>query len=105
MAQAFFEERLEAGRKDRVAGVDGVLGVADQMGEAELMRGCMLALGREAVGDPHVGPGAAEERDGHRLAARRRDGVGLNRYTFAMACGSRTVPRTRGAEPRPVVAA
>ena len=39
------------------------------------MRLGVRALGSEPVGDPHVGPGAAEELDRHRLAARRRDGV------------------------------
>ena len=42
---------LEGGREHGVAGIDGVLRVTDEMGEAVLMRLGVLALGREAIRD------------------------------------------------------
>ena len=69
------QKALEGRREDGVAGIDGVLRIADQMGEADLVRRGMPALGREPIGDPHLWPGIAEELDGHDPAACRRDRV------------------------------
>ena len=43
------QKRFETGREHAVAGIDGVLGVADQMREAELMRLGVPALDRKSV--------------------------------------------------------
>ncbi|MGA8155754.1 MAG: hypothetical protein WB822_05965 [Rhodoplanes sp.] len=61
---------MQAGRQRDVACVDGVLGVADEMGEADLMVGFSPAhLCAVAVGDPHGGTDVAEEVRDHVLAA------------------------------------
>ena len=49
---------LEAGCEDNVAGVDGELGVARKMGEADLAGTAMAGLSGIAVGDPDLGSGA-----------------------------------------------
>ena len=79
----FLQEGLEGRSEDGVASIAqaepsstaGVLRVADQMREADLMRLSMTALGGEPVGDPHLWPGAVEERDRHFSATRRHDRV------------------------------
>ena len=63
------EQRLEAGREDGVAVVDGILRVADQVREAELMLLGVLALCGQPVRQPHLGLRAGEERRRHALAA------------------------------------
>ncbi len=47
------EQRLEAGCEDRVAVVDGILRIADQMREAELVLLGVLALRGQPVRQPH----------------------------------------------------
>ena len=64
------QQGLEAGREGDVAAVDGVLDVAQQMGEADLMvLGRPSHLGGEAIGDPEIGADIAEEFLDHLLAA------------------------------------
>ena len=68
------QQVLQAGREGDVAGVDGVLGVADEMGEADLMVAFGPAhLGAVAIGDPEVGTDVAEEVRDHVLAAAGAD--------------------------------
>ena len=69
-----FQQGLEAGGQGVVAAVDGILDVAQQMGEADLMiLGRPPHPGGEAVGHPEIGAGSAEEFRDHLLAARRAD--------------------------------
>ena len=64
------QQVLQAGRERDVACVDGVLGVAEEMGEADLMVGFSPAhLCAVAVGDPHGGTDVGEEVRDHVLAA------------------------------------
>src|SRR5258708_11401505 len=67
--------RITGGREHGVAGINGILSITDEMGEAILMCVRMLALCGEAIGEPHFRFGLAEERGRHHLAARRRDGL------------------------------
>src|SRR4249919_503543 len=55
------QERLERRGEHGAAGVDGVLRISDQMGEAELVRLGVIALREEAVGEPYLGSRAVEE--------------------------------------------
>src|SRR6185312_16135150 len=48
------EQRLEAGGEHRIAVVDGILRIADQMREAELMLLGVLALRRQPVRQPQL---------------------------------------------------
>src|SRR5438132_6496486 len=59
------ETRCETG----VAGLDGVLSVAQQMGEAKLAFASVPGLRGITVGDPHIGLGLAKEIGQHRRAA------------------------------------
>ena len=64
LQQAFY-----AGRESDVARVDGVLNVAQQMGETGLMvRPRPSHLGAETIGDPELGTDVAEKLPDHRLA-------------------------------------
>ena len=56
------EQRLEAGREHRVAVVDGILRIADQMREAELVPLGVPQLRGQPVRQPHLGPRAGEKR-------------------------------------------
>src|SRR5271157_6036944 len=67
------QERLELRCEDRVAVIDRVLRITDQMGEAELVRLGVCALRRQAIRQPHLRPHAGEKVRRHALAARRRD--------------------------------
>jgi hypothetical protein len=69
MAQAL-EQFAQAGREGAVAGLDGVPGVADEVGEADLM--VLLGpihLGSEPVGDPEIRAVLAQEPFDHGPAA------------------------------------
>jgi hypothetical protein len=70
------EQRLEAGREDRIAVVDGILRIADQMREAELMLLGMLALRRQPVRQPQLRLYAGKKRRRHALAAGGGDDEG-----------------------------
>jgi hypothetical protein len=59
------EQALEAGREDRAALVDGVLGVAQRMGQTELVLPAMAGLRGIAVADPDLGHRAPERLDDH----------------------------------------
>src|ERR1700674_3789379 len=64
------EQLAQAGREGGVAGLDSVLGIADEMGEADLM--VLLGpihLGGEAVGNPEVRAVLAQELFDHGPAA------------------------------------
>src|ERR1700757_1348059 len=63
--QQLVKARSEAG----VSGVDGVLGVAQQVGEAQLALVSMPGLSGIAVGNPDIGLGLAKEIGQHRGAA------------------------------------
>ena len=64
------QQMPHAGGEGGVAGVDRVLDVAQQMGEADLMIPAGPApLGPEAVRNPHRRADIAEELVHHRLAA------------------------------------
>ena len=68
------QELLDAGREALVAGIDGVLDIAQEMGEAGLMpRPGPAHLGAEPVGDPEFRAEVAEEFRDHRLAPARGD--------------------------------
>ena len=67
------QECLELRSEDRVAMVDGELGISDQMREAELMRLSVGALRGEPVGQPHLRFRAVEKRSRHALSACRCD--------------------------------
>src|SRR5450755_1820901 len=67
------QERLELRCEDRVAVIDRVLRITDQMGEAELVRLGVCALRRQTIRQPHLRPHAVEKVRRHALAARRRD--------------------------------
>ena len=59
------QQGRDAGREAIITGVDGVLGVAQQMGQTDLMVcGRPSHLRGEAVGDPDRGPDVAEEVPG-----------------------------------------
>jgi hypothetical protein len=60
---------LKAWRETGVAGIDGVLGIAQQMGQAKLALVSMPGLRRIAVGNPDIGLGLAEETGQHRGTA------------------------------------
>ena len=63
-----FEQTFHAGGEYRVAGVDGVLNVADQMRQTDLMAAVgPTHLACQAIGEPEVGPPWAEEGLDHRL--------------------------------------
>ena len=66
------QQMAQIGRDDGVALIDGVLHIADQMGEADLM---FLArkthLPAIAVRNPLIGPDIAQELRNHGLGARR----------------------------------
>src|SRR5215207_1881904 len=73
-AHSALEQMLHAGGEGSIAGVDRVLDVAQQMGEADLMvPGGPAHLGAEAVGDPDRRADIAEELAHRRLAARWAD--------------------------------
>ena len=55
------QERLELRCEDGVAVIDRVLRITDQMGEAELVRLGVCALGRQAIRQPHLRPHAGEK--------------------------------------------
>ena len=58
------------GREDVVAGVDGILHVADEMGEADLIvHGCPAHLPAIAVRHPEIGPEVTKEIRHHFLGA------------------------------------
>src|SRR4030095_1588746 len=64
------EELAQSRRKCGVAGLDGVLSIADEMSEADLM--ILLGpihLGREPVGNPEIGTVFAQELFDHNPAA------------------------------------
>src|SRR5712692_11787846 len=63
------QELLEARSKAGVAGVDGVLGIAQQMGQAQLALLSVPGLCGITVGNPHIGLGLAEEIGQHRRTA------------------------------------
>lgn len=65
----------QARREHRIAAIDGVLDVAQHMGEADLMRLGQVLLAGVAVGDPHAGPMTAQHLLGDGLAARGHDPV------------------------------
>ena len=67
------QEHLELGCEDRVAVIDRILRITDQMGEAEQVRLGVCALRRQAIRQPHLRPHAGEKVRRHALAARRRD--------------------------------
>ena len=73
-AQAL-QKRVQQRRKDRVAALDSVLRVADQMRETILVPRRVRALGRETIRHPHVRLGASQKVDGHAFTTRRRDDV------------------------------
>ncbi len=63
------QQLLEAGCKREVAGLNGILDVTQQVGQARLMAGRSPAhLGAKAVGDPELRPEFAEELRHHRFA-------------------------------------
>src|SRR4249920_2688879 len=71
------QELAQARRECGVAGIDGVLSIADEMSEADLM--ILLGpihLGREPVGNPEIGTVFAQELFDHGSAA-----VGMNDET------------------------
>ncbi|MDB5393513.1 MAG: hypothetical protein JWM91_1019 [Rhodospirillales bacterium] len=55
------QQALEVGGETGIAFIDGVLGVAQQMGEADLALGAMAVLAAIAVGAPDLGRGALEK--------------------------------------------
>ena len=59
------QQLLKARRETGIAGIDGVLGIAQQMGKAQLAFVSMLGLRRIAVGNPDIGLGFAEEIGQH----------------------------------------
>src|SRR5580765_4933882 len=64
------QELAQARRECGVAGIDGVLSIADEMSEADLM--ILLGpihLGREPVGNPEIGTVFAQELLDHSPAA------------------------------------
>src|SRR3954465_13589871 len=68
------QELAQARRERGVAGIDGVLGIPDEMGEADLM----ILLGpihlrREPVGNPEIGTVFAQELFDHSPAAAGMD--------------------------------
>src|SRR5712692_6753320 len=68
------EKLAQARRECGVAGIDGILGIADEMGEADLM--VLLGpihLGGEPVGNPKIGSVLAQELFDHGPVA-----VGMN---------------------------
>ena len=68
------QQRAETRSKSNIAGVGGILGVADEMGEADLVVATGPAqLRAEAIGDPEGGADVAEEFYDHVLAAARTD--------------------------------
>src|SRR5271169_483668 len=68
------EQMAQSGRKEAVAVVDGVLHVADEMGEADLvLLRRKSQLGAVAVGDPEVGAVFAQEGLRHAFATRGLD--------------------------------
>src|SRR5882757_6213848 len=67
------QEGLEAWCEDGIAVIDGVLGVTQEMGEADLPLQPMAVLGRIAVGYPDLWHGAAQEVGDHFGAAARSD--------------------------------
>src|ERR1700758_3528198 len=67
------EQRLEVGREDRIAVVDGILRITDQMREAELVLLGVPQLRGQPVRQPHLGLHATEKVCRHALAARRCD--------------------------------
>ena len=69
------QQAFEAGGKDRVAVVDGVLSIANEVGEADLVLLGMAGLCGKAVRDPHLGPSACQEASDHGLAAARSNNV------------------------------
>jgi hypothetical protein len=76
LSQARFKNSLIARGEHGIAGIDGVLGIADQVGKAELVCVGVIALRNKAIGDPHVRPRPAKELVRHDLAARGRNHVG-----------------------------
>ena len=73
-AAGLLEQFAQARREGGVASFDGVLGVADEMGESNLLVDFgPHHLGRKPFGDPEVRPDIAEEFHDHILAAARAD--------------------------------
>ncbi len=70
-----FQEQLELRREDRVAVVDAIACIADQVREAELMRLGVRALCGQPIRQPHLRFRAAEKRRRHAFSARRCDDV------------------------------
>src|SRR5271167_1435018 len=69
------QEKLEARRKQFIPGVNCVPGVAQQMGEAHLMRLCVAHLRPQPVADPDFRRCALEKISRHRRAAADCDAV------------------------------
>jgi hypothetical protein len=67
------QERRELGCEDRVAVIDPILRIADQLREAELVRLGVRALRRQAIRQPHLRPPAGETVRRYALAARPRN--------------------------------
>ena len=70
---------MNCGGEDRVAVIDRVLRIADQVREAELVRLGVSALRGKSVGQPDLRLGATEKHRRHAFAACRRDHVGHGR--------------------------
>src|ERR1700719_5314311 len=62
------QERLELWCEDRVAVIDRVLRITDQMGEAELVRLGVCALRRQAIRQPYLRPHDGDKVHRHALA-------------------------------------
>ncbi len=98
---SMLEKLTKQGREDGVAGIDCVLGIADQMGEAELMITLGPALlGTEPIGDPVVRTIVAEELRHGCFAAVWMDQVAAGQPEGLRGCGwpaGRMVPGCRSA--------
>jgi hypothetical protein len=69
------QQLAQPGREHRIAAVDGILHVAQNMGEADLVRRGQILLAGVAVGHPDFGPMLAQHRFGDRFRPARCDRV------------------------------
>src|SRR5580765_718700 len=96
------QELAQARRECGVAGIDGVLSIADEMSEADLM--ILLGpihLGREPVGNPEIGTVFAQELLDHPVASAialvddYKDVGGGVPIALSAACNRLAVPGSR----------
>jgi hypothetical protein len=62
------QQPAERRAERRIAALDGVFGIAEQMRQRDLPQDAMAALAAEHIGDPNLGADGAEQRGDHRLA-------------------------------------